>query len=70
MTSRDWAEWAGVALYALAVYQASREDDGMTEARILRAVSRACQKTAEKFGKWGIATELEYRRILERERMN
>lgn len=65
-------EIVGAALYAVFMYQQIRADDsvGMTYARVMHNTARACQGIARRFGQWGLAAELEYRKAMDAERMN
>lgn len=78
MKRRDWVDWAlygatvGAVVYSVyAIASVGHEGEAsMTDAKVLLAVSGVCKAIAERFGRWGILAEVEYRRILERERMN
>lgn len=65
-------EIAGALLYCVFMYQQITTDDsvGMTYARVMHRTARFCQSIAQRFGQWGIAAELEYRKAIDAERMN
>lgn len=44
-------------------------DDYSKPGQAQYCAARACQRVARTFGKWGLAAEVEYHKIVERERM-
>lgn len=65
-------EVIGAALYCVFMYRQIMNDESveMSYARFMRGTARFCQSVAQRFGQWGITAELEYRKVIETERMN